>query len=265
MNLAVGAILLFILFILPSLIFRRFYYTGEFSKEYFKSTPFQVFLAAVAPGVIFQALHYLIAVHLFGYEPDLDAIATLALGGNFDAAKAAVDSVRQRIGEILFYNVSLWIWAGGLAVLMKFAVRKSKLDKKTKLFRFQNHWYYVLRGEILDFPNIKGKVSSIDFTYIDAVVSIGGKTFLYSGLLEGYQLTKEGSGLEQIYLSEVRRRNIEHDSDSEKKYYHIPGDFFILPYHQIINMNISYYSLESLTGPEWDIDPQEDDANGQSS
>ena len=125
MNLAIGAIVLFVLFIVPPLIFRRLYYTGEFSKEYFKSTPFQVFLASIVPGVIFQALQYLVAVSWFGHQPDLSVLTTLAIGGDTKEVTNAINTLKQNLGTIILYNLLLWLWVGGLALGFKFLVRKS--------------------------------------------------------------------------------------------------------------------------------------------
>jgi hypothetical protein len=69
-----------------------------------------------------------------------------------------------------------------LAIGIKMFVRRIKLDRKVKLFRFRNYWYYVFSGEILDFPYIKGKASNISFAYIDIMVNVNNQTIIYTGL-----------------------------------------------------------------------------------
>lgn len=65
-------------------------------------------------------------------------------------------------------------------------------------------------------------------------------------------MSKQG-GLELIYLTEVTRRYLKSDNLNKAstkndlikdEYYYIPGDFVVLPYKDIKNINISYYSIE---------------------
>jgi len=140
--------------------------------------------------------------------------------------------------------------------LSKWVVRKLKLDRKIKLFRFQNEWHYIFSGEILDFPKVSGEADDIDCSYVDALVRTDEGTVIYSGLLTDYILTKEG-GIDRIYLSSVKRRFLKDDilngpesqteqkpeDPDDKRYYYLPGQFFIIPYNMVINLHITYYKF----------------------
>lgn len=244
MNLAIGAITLFLLFIVPGLIFRRFYYTAEFSKEYFKSTPFAVFLSSIIPGTVFQFVHYIFMSKVLGYEINFETLAILIKGPDHARFIATFKGLKGQVINILTYNVSLWVWLAFLGLTLKGVIRKLKLDRRYKLLRFKNHWHYLLQGEALDFPHISGEEKQIDVTYVDVVVNVGNESLLYSGVLQDYQLTSEGGGLDYLILSYVRRRNIkDKDIDENANYYNVPGDFFVIPYKDVINVNLSYYSL----------------------
>ncbi|MDN5215276.1 hypothetical protein QQ020_24570 [Fulvivirgaceae bacterium BMA12] len=244
MNLAIGAITLFLLFIVPGLIFRRFYYTAEFSKEYFKSTPFAVFLSSIIPGTVFQLTHYIFMSKVIGYDVNFEVLAILIDGPDNVRFIKVFKGLKDQVFNIMIYNVSLWVWLAFLGFSLKGTIRKLKLDRKYKLLRFKNHWHYILQGEALDFPNISGEEKKIDVTYVDAVVNVGSETVLYSGVLQDYQLTGEGSGLDYLILSYVRRRNIKDEELSDDAhYYNVPGDFFVIPYKDVINVNLSYYTL----------------------
>ena len=88
---------------------------------------------------------------------------------------------------------------------------------------------------------------------IDALVETADGTILYSGIIQDYLLSKQG-GLELLYLTQVTRRyfknyNLNIDQEDSTKirnddYYYIPGDFVVLPFKEIKNINISYYSIE---------------------
>ncbi|MCP5104072.1 MAG: hypothetical protein GY950_11870 [bacterium] len=127
-------------------------------------------------------------------------------------------------------------------------VRRLKLDRKYKFFRFQNIWHYVLRGEILDFPGNSENADSMHFSVIDVLVNVDNKTIIYSGLLDDYQLTKESGGLEYIYLTDARKRYL--DDNNKKNWEKIDGRYFVVPFSNVINLNISYYSFESSEQPQ---------------
>ena len=54
-------------------------------------------------------------------------------------------------------------------------------------------------------------------------------------------------GIDRLYLKDVRRRYLKDDQlDADEhpdKYYFMPGQFFILPFSQIINLHITYYEV----------------------
>ncbi len=244
MNLALGAIILFLLFIVPSLFFHRLYYSGEFSKQYFKSSPFELFLSAVVPGTLFQLLFYWLVTLLTPYRVDFDIMGKLLVGGKENEAVEAFSALSNSLRLIVYYNITLWVLLAVFGWSAKLVVRKLKLDRSYGLFRYRNHWHYLLRGEILDFPNIEGKESDIDLTYLNVLVSVGNSIYLYSGFLDHFQLTSEGSGLDYILLSSVERREVKPDIDPKNApVITFAGDFFLLPYASILNMNIHFIRI----------------------
>jgi len=171
-----------------------------------------------------------------------------SLVDKFTAIKITISS----INNIIAYNLYLWISSAVLGYSIKRIVRELKLDRKWKLLRFQNEWHYLITGEILDFPKILGEASDIDIVSVDAMVETNNGTIIYSGIIQDYLLSKQG-GLELIYLTEVTRRYLKSDNlnnadtkgnSMQDGYYYIPGDFVVLPYKDIKNINISYYSIE---------------------
>ena len=242
MNLAVDTLLLFFLFISPGLAFRRFYYSGVFSKQYFKSTPFEVFISSILPGVLFQIIFCWLIIET-GHSVDFKTIAQLFNGDKKDFEQSVL-TIRDNIEGVIKYQIALYAFILVVAKICKTSVRFFKLDRTYRLLRFQNIWHYILRGEVLDFPENKGRGSSKDIflTLVDAAVNTGHKTILYSGFLENYYLTKEGVGVEFIHLRDVKRRDI--DKISGKHFdgneYDIHGDTLIIPFRSIINFNITY-------------------------
>lgn len=253
MNIALATLTLLII-LYPGFLFRRFYYTEEFSKEYFKQSVADHIFSSILPGFFIHFLGYLLFIKGRN-EIDVFTIGTL-LSGTSDADKVtrAFKAVYQNSGHIISYFTGVSALGMITGFMSKLIVRNFKLDRKIKLFRFQNEWHYIFSGEILDFPKVSGKADDIDCSYVDALVKTDEGTVIYSGLLTDYILTKEG-GIDRIYLTSVKRRFLKDDlinglesqtqqkqeNTDDKRYYYLPGQFFIIPYNMVINLHITYY------------------------
>lgn len=267
MNLAISTIVVF-LFILPGLAFRRFYFTSEFSKEYFKSTAAEVLLLGIIPTLF---LHWiginlvefctpltidlgLLDFHVPHLSVDIELVGHLITGFNNDIEiHKGLNSIEDNLNYILFYNILLVILGGTLGFLFRVIVRNFKLDRKFKILRFQNEWHYILSSEILDFPKVKSrsphtKGKRLEAVYIDALIEASEKdgAILYSGILEDYCLSK-GGGLELLYLTNTYRRSLKDDTtdttdttSNSNSLYELPDHYFIIKYDQVKNLNIFY-------------------------
>ena len=264
MNIALSTILLF-LFLLPGLAFRRFYFTSEFSKEYFKTTPAEVLLMGIIPTI---TLHWL-GLHVVKYVTPIDIeffplefhipkseinirliVSYFLNNADKGISSELIDNITSKLDLIVAYNVSLIFFGALIGFLFKVLVRNFKLDRKVKILRFQNEWHYILTSEILDFPRVKklspytkeGRLSAV---YVDALVEASEKdgAILYSGILEDYKLSKNG-GLDLIYLTNAFRRPLSADPayNEEERHdiYYMPDHYFILKYEQVKNLNIFY-------------------------
>lgn len=249
MSIALPTLVLFYL-VLPGIVFRRFYYTEEFSKQYFKSSFGDLVLATVLPSIFIHAL-LIGGWHLAGHSLDSKTLSNLLAGGDNDSVKALLAVLDSKF-LVFLYALIACVIAGGSGALTKFFIRRNKLDRKYKIFRFQNEWHYLFSGEILDFPRVSGKVEEVSFRYVDALVETGDGPVIYMGILSDYVLSKDG-GIDRICLSKVRRRKLSDDPSSEakidsqniqKNYYTLPGDFFVLPFSQVKNLHITYYEVK---------------------
>jgi hypothetical protein len=254
MNIALATLTLLII-LYPGFLFRRFYFIGEFSKEYFKQSVTDLIFSSIPPGFLLHFLGYIF--FLKGRSQiDINTIGTL-LSGTSDPTKVTVafNALYQHAPHILAYFFGVSVLGITCGYLTKLFVRKLKLDRRLKLFRFQNEWHYIFTGEILDFPMVPGKADDIDCTFIDVLTSTNEGTVLYTGLLTEYILSKEG-GIDRIYLTNTKRRFFKNDLvddgdeprnaedlPNDDRYYYMPGNLFIIPYSQIININVTYYNV----------------------
>ncbi len=250
MNVALSTLILF-LFLIPGFLFRRFYYTGEFSKQYFKQNFTDLIFPTLIPSLLFHA----VGIYLINHGPlannyilNVEVISGLISGvANYDQVNHSLHNIYTYSDAILGYFFYISLLSGATGFLVRVLVRNLKLDRKLKIFRFQNEWHYIFSGEILDFPRVPGKAEDLDFTYVDALVKSDEGTIIYSGLLTEYVLSKEG-GIDRLYLTDVKRRYLRNDEKEkpgeESKYYYMPGQFFVLPFQHVINLHITYYTVE---------------------
>jgi hypothetical protein len=237
MNIALTSFVLFLLLV-PGIIFRRFYYTGEFSKQYFKSSALELVFSTVIPATLLHCLWMFLANKWFRQGIDVATVTDIITGNHSSKHWPATLTVfKNSYHNIVVYNISLWFFSAGIGLLFKFIIRKTKLDRKIKMFRFQNEWFYLLSGEYLDFPKVRGNSKNILITYVDVLVKNEAGDFIYQGILEDYLLSKEGA-LELLYMSAARCRPM--DDSASKGFQKIHGRIFIIPYAQIKNINITY-------------------------
>lgn len=237
MNIALTTFLLFLLLV-PGIIFRRFYYTGEFSKQYFKSSAPELLFSTVIPAALLHCLWMFLANKWFHQGINAGAVADIITGNN--ASKQWPETLtvfKNSYRNIIIYNISLWFFSAGMSFMFKLLIRKTKLDRKVKMFRFQNEWFYLLSGEYLDFPKVRGNSKNIRITYIDVLVKNETGDVIYRGILEDYLLSRE-CALDLLYISSARCRPLNDSSGSG--FERIRGRIFVTPYSQIKNINITY-------------------------
>lgn len=247
MNLALSTFVIFLIF-LPGIFFRRFYYTQEFSSEYFKQSFLEIFFSGFIPSMIIHAIWYFLA-GCIGYSVDLELVGSLLTN---NPSPLVFKNLKEYSQPILWYNLSMCIGTAILARTTQQIVRITGLDKKISLLRYQNSWYYIFTGEFMEFSNsnkklIEDRVEDIELVYVDALVQTQEGSVLYEGILVLYELSKEG-GLESISLEQVQRRFLKDDRKKllkGPKHYQVPGDLLLLKYSEIKNLNFSYYTLDS--------------------
>lgn len=253
--------LLFLLFIIPGLVFKRLYFFGEFSKQFsLKDNAYTILFFSFIPGVFFQVLGYL--VYWLVHDPTFE-LYDLILNMRFYLENEN-NSIPINLGTFFIHQLNVNLFAGIVGWMSSRIVRKLHLDRKTKLFRFGNQWYYIFSGEIESFKKFKSFNTKVaynklsnqnDFKHypprVDVLVGNNehDKT-LYSGYLIDYDLNpKNIHSLDKIYLKHVSKyRSIREGDSSEviKTYYSkIPvfGDTFVLDTTNLINLNITFIPL----------------------
>ncbi len=201
MNIALSGILLFFI-LLPGLAYRWFYFSEEFSKQYFRESFTDTLLSSFVPSLLFHSAWFYL-IQLFNYEVDLVLIGRFISN---DDPFFVYENLQANFLAILIYQVSIILSACVLGFYSKNLLRITKLDRRVKFFRFKNSWHYFLKGELFDFPratlNLENdKVEDIELAYVDVLVRINEmQSLIYEGILVDYELSNKGDGLETILL-----------------------------------------------------------------
>jgi hypothetical protein len=273
MSFAFPALLVFLL-VLPGIILRYSYARGPWGWA--SPTSLRRVSEELAYGVTFAlVLHalWLVLVRRLGFEPDVDSMFLLLIG-NFGDGDRYLDrmlaSVSHHFPWMAGYLVSLYGVSAVAGNLGHRAVRRLKLDHRTKTFRFDNYWYYMLTGEVLDFKENAGEGRRVDGVYFSAVVDHASGSYLYRGIVSDFTFDRDGA-LDTIVLADAHRRGLVDDREEgapraavgpsvpDERYYEIRGDFLVLRSFEIRTLNLDYFAvtLEEGAGAEEGAPPSD--------
>ncbi len=277
MNLTLGFIAFFISIVIPGILFRRFFFYGEFSKQFNTKDPvLHSIFFSIIPGIGIQLFSFIIYILWLGFDSSFLDIFIIFRDMTSDGTKGTQEVTKIFINDhiITFFKYSLCVFALSslLGWISSRFIRYRKWDKKYKLFRFKNQWYYIFSGEVLNmkkfeeahnvsFKKNKGAIQDTLMTYADVLVSVSeqnDKKELYTGYVVDYDLqSNDITQLDKIYLIDTHRyKKKESDPENNIKAKNIkptqsrnrlrvPGDIFILNAKNIINLNLTYIpSLE---------------------
>lgn len=250
MEFAFSALLLLIL-ILPGFIL-QFTYTRGFWRWNSPNVN-RPLTEQIPTGVVYAAVLHLIWASIWAnYEPINLKVLIMLLIGNYGNDEEHLEIILKSITDypyhIAFYFLSLYLLSAILGYIGHSIVRKKKLDLKTRFFRFNNEWFYSLRGEVAEFnetPDIDGQVDGVMLT---TVVHHGEKVnYLYRGFVYDFFFDKEGN-LDRVVLMYADRRDLSNDKTSDEddsdRFYEIVGNYFIIRYSEMTTINLYYITFE---------------------
>jgi hypothetical protein len=257
MNFAFPALLAFLL-LLPGIILRYTYARGAWGWA--SPTSLRRISDELAFGVIFSIpLHvcWLALATVLGWNPDVRVPLAL-LAGNFGPNNYLLEPTLAGISDnyvaVAGYLVSLFAAAAVLGNLGHRSVRRLRLDHRTKTFRFDNYWYYMLTGEVLRFREHDTDIEEPDGVYASAVVTHSSESYLYRGIVSDFTFDAEGA-LDTVVLTDAHRRKLADDRpmadqtapyQEDPRYYTIRGDYLILSYSEMQTLNLDYFWLGDL-------------------
>jgi len=241
----------FLFLIFPGMIFRRFYFLGEFSKQYDSKSAYNSIIGSIIPGLIIQYITfytYKIYRPINGDNLNnfLKSIQNFEI--NFELLK--FDETRS----LIIYLVLMIYYSFVFGISSWYIVRGFKLDLHYPIFRFNNYWNYYFKGEIMDtidFKNgsnlTKKDQKHIYLTLADVLVKVDeNENRMYSGILNQYSISKKNNRLETIYLTNVSRFKKNENNTILKK---VEGSIMIIPYETVININLIFLYKKGYKKP----------------
>lgn len=244
MNIALGTVFLFIL-VIPGLTFRSAFFFGPRTKKPAKLTAFDDFIRAIVPGLTFQLIGSLIinaSPEFWGYKVDFISIAKILFPNEkTDGAVNAITSTTANLGHVLLYQAILISLAGFIGFVIRKIIDLYHLDHRFTFLRFNNEWYYFLRGETNFFyptysslievgdeklkrwekfcklhERRKKKIDEIKrdrqlvtkFCLANIVTKLDGeKRLVFKGIVKHFYLLPDGQ-IDTIWLTKVRRSEL---------------------------------------------------------
>jgi ABC-type multidrug transport system fused ATPase/permease subunit len=273
MNLTLGFIAFFISIVIPGILFRRFFFYGEFSKQFNTKDPvLHSIFFSIIPGIVIQVISFIIYNLSLGFDSSYLDVFTIFRDITSDGANGIQEPTKNFLNNniitFFIYSTIVFIFASFSGWFSSRFIRVLNWDKKYKLFRYNNQWYYIFSGEVLNmkkfedahnvsFKNNKGQVQDTLMTYADILVSVSDQNDrkeLYTGYVVDYDLQSDDiTQLDKVYLIDTHRYKkkekntdkdglavIDENPTQSRNRLKVPGDIFVLNAKKIVNLNLTY-------------------------
>lgn len=242
MNIALSAVIIFILLIPPIALYISFSY-GPFARS---GPKFSLLDGILITAIISLFVHSL-AIAFIKQEIRFDIFLKLLGGEIKDVEKKITNNeFGIYIRQFAIYNLCMLFLFILLGRILRIIVFRFKLNNgQNDLLRLNNRWWYFFNGVEYDIENF-------DLVFVDAVVDTKECTMIYSGFLVDFVC--DGEKLERIYIRDVVRRKLksgdngnESVTDTSSTALQIPGNLFSISYEKIINLNLRFIILDDAS------------------
>ncbi|WP_306012444.1 MULTISPECIES: hypothetical protein [unclassified Allomuricauda] len=245
-NIALHTVFYVSIFIIPGFLLRRFYFTGEFNKEFSQGNLMERFIWTIFGSimVLLTSSFFFFLLRTISGKKLLSAISYSAVKEIFDLLSN--NEIPEASKFFLVYKDFLILILGIYiaAIILGIVLRKAALTSFFKslfpVLKYKNYWYYFLRGKVKLAPKESGMVYW--YTDADILVDQNGKAKMYSGKISDYFINSETNELESIFLEDTNRYKFNDDGDYELV--PIPGHTFYIPFNRMLNMNLTYVNRE---------------------
>ena len=189
-NIALHTIFYISIFIIPGILFRRFYFSGEFNKEFSQGNLMERFIWTIFSSIIvlfFSSLFFYF-IRIVYDKQLLTAISYETIKEIFSILSRNDMPDTQQFFAIYkdFLILVLGIYFSSI-IFGSLAKRISVNRFVCGIFpvlRYRNYWHYFVRGRIKAAPREKGQ--EYWYTEADVLVYNENETKMYSGKISDY-------------------------------------------------------------------------------
>ncbi len=252
----------------PGYVFLASYFSNEFTRQVLARS----WTDDLAKAIIFSLPFHIVGIfivewlqhskwihHTLNFE-----IAFRVVAGEFSNTgpdytqyfSQALGRLYQNWQYVFFYYVALLFAAWGFGHLCRHVVWENELDVRFPRTLGFTPWVYSILGR----GQLEGVPARKTIVWVDALTDepteVAGKTRIYRGLVAGFTTDEKGS-LRDLFVTAARRSKFkEVDGKYEFSWQRInPGDYFLIRYSEIKNLNITYRSVDDPTPADEEVSP----------
>ena len=234
-NLALNTIIYIMIFIVPGILFRNYFYSGEYSKEFYFGNLFERLV-----WTLFFSVLMLITCYFFIYVFSWSGV-NLISEISYDTIKEIYENLHNVQSDITFPDKKTFNEKSGdffiiifilytISGLLGFICNKLATILN---FNFYNYWHALFRGKLNKAPKgFKYIYTDIDILTTDHII--------YTGKIKNYHLSKNDTNIETIVIENTSKKEIGKYSPEYPFGKSIEGHNFCIHKDQIQNMNLSY-------------------------
>lgn len=242
-------------FVFPGIIFRKFYFRGNFTSQFSKGNLFERFIITL----FFSIISLTLCIGFIYFLRHVFKIDFLSSVSHETIINTLNDIKQENIPLNIKENASEFIMLMGLVYSISLVlgatlhtiVVKLRLDIIFRLLRFDHPWHYIVNGK----TNKQIKNKKYLSTNIDILINDGYKTKLYSGFLLDMIIDHGTKEIKHILVQNCQEykfkdKNITNantlstylPNSIEKK--SIKGHIMCFPKENIINFNLTHVTIE---------------------
>ena len=258
---SVNTIIIIFIILFPGIIIRRSFYSNKFSKQFYRGQFSERVITTLFWGIINIIVAFVLCSFVLKVFFNVNCIICKLQEIIYKIVTYDITKEFLIFNTISYFNVfliislfifNLFILPFLIGRIAFNTIRKLKLDLKYSAFSFSNHWHYFFKGEIvhkidgniIDKKNIEFRTNQPNLTILDILTLEGDKKYLYKGILLEYNLKEGNEDLDSIILYQPVKKNYDKDKDEDGKmcsisFEKIPGNFLLIPYSNIVNLNVT--------------------------
>lgn len=254
-NIALSTVFYIMVFVFPGIIFRKFYFRGNFTSQFSKGNLFERFIITLFFSIISLTL-CIGLIYLLRYVFEIRFLNSVShktiINILNDIKKENIPSdIKNNALDFLMLMSLVYIISLLLGATLHSLVVKFKLDIAFRMLRFDHPWHYIVYGK----TNSQIKDKKYLHTNIDILINNGYKTKLYSGFLLDMIIHDETKEIKHILVQncheyKFKEKNITNTNTIatyfpkgvERK--SIKGHIMCFPKENIINFNLTHVTID---------------------